>query len=153
MALSLWTCAVTLYWMLATPYLLLLPAPVQMQHWPFKQGAEPKRVFPLHFSKKSSILWNHQRSWEPLFVASVDNPCPRIYEPMNNHLLNIYQNFPYYTSKEITFPRTSSVLASHQHWQKWFHRSHEMKVADDINSANVCWNINTSYLVCICWSY
>lgn len=51
------------------------------------------------------------------------------------------------------FPRPSSALASHQHWQKWFNSSHEMKVADDRNSANMCWNINTSYLICICGSY
>lgn len=153
MALSLWTCTVTLYWMLATPYLLLLPAPVQMQHWPFKQGAEPKRVF-LCISKKSRPYCE--------IISVRGNPCSWLpWITLAHEFTNLWiiicsifiKIFLITLPKKLHSHEPVVFLASHQHWQKWFHSSHEMKVADDRNSANVCWNINTIYLICICGSY
>lgn len=54
-----------------------------------------------------------------MIVAFVGNPYPQIYilTNLHNHLFNIYENYPDYTTNEIMSPRTTKIFGyTHKHW-------------------------------------
>lgn len=88
----------------------------------------------------------------PMLVA-LRQPFPtnlHPYEPIYNHLFNIYENFPDYTTKEITSPRSRKILATHEHWPPWIKTTPKYCLNMDIIRQMT---IKLCLLVCLITSY
>lgn len=88
----------------------------------------------------------------PMIVA-LRQPFPtnlHPYEPIYNHFFNIYENFPDYTTKEITSPRSRKILATHVHWPPWIKTTPKYCLNMDIIRQMT---IKLCLLVCLITSY